>query len=63
METVHVELPDEGEEVVVFEVPGEDLGGQSVDVFDNKGLPSRQPFDDVFVLRVLSQGRGTSTIR
>jgi hypothetical protein len=55
VEAVHVELADEGEEVVVFEVLGEDFGGQASDASDYEGVALGGPADYVGVGRVLGQ--------
>ncbi len=39
-----------------------DLSGESVDIFDNKAVSIIAPGNDVLILGVLSQGKGTSTI-
>jgi hypothetical protein len=63
VEAVHVELPDEGEEVVVLEVLGEDLGGQPSDILYDECLAVLSPSYYVSVLRVLTRTISTSTMR
>ncbi len=63
VEAVHVELADEGQEVVVFEVLGEDFGGEAGDIFDNERIAFRSPANDLLVVRVLPKINDTSTIR
>jgi len=62
VESVHVELAHEGEEVVVFEVLREDLVGQPADALDNEAVSLWTPLDDVRVGRVLTRRTTTSTI-
>jgi hypothetical protein len=54
VESVHVELPDEGEEVVVFEVLREDLRGEPVHILHHKCLTIGSPLDNASIVRVLS---------
>ena len=63
VEPVHVELPHEGEEVVVLEVRREDLGGQPADALYYEGVALGSPADDIAVARVLARGRSTSMMR
>lgn len=63
MESIHVELPDKRQEVVVFEVLGEDLSSKARDIFDNERVTFRSPSDNILILRVLNDGMCTSTIR
>lgn len=62
VETVHVQLSDEGEKIVVLEVLWEDFSGEPVNIFDDKGLSVWSPANDVFILFILSKGPFTSTI-
>lgn len=62
VKTVHVELSDEGEKIIVFEVLREYLCGEPSDIFDSKGIAIWRPVNDLLVLRVLSKVKHTSTI-
>lgn len=46
----------------MFKVFWEDLGGQFVDVFDDKTMAIFAPGYDVFILGILGKGMSTSTI-
>ncbi len=62
VKTVHVELADEWGKVAVLKMFGKNLSGESVDIFDNKAVSIFAPGNDVLIVGVLSQGKGTSTI-
>jgi hypothetical protein len=53
VEAVHIELPDEGVDVPVPEVLGEDMVLELVDLFDGKLASVGHPVDDGLVLFVL----------
>jgi hypothetical protein len=53
MEAVHVELADEGVDVAVPEVFGEDVVLEVIDLLDGKLAPVRHPVDDRLVVLVL----------
>lgn len=55
VEVVHVELPDEGGEVIVLEVAGEDAFYEIWQVFNHEGLAIFRPFHDLIILRVLKK--------
>jgi hypothetical protein len=61
-ETVHVELADEGGEVAMLEVDGEDVFGKLGDVLDIEGIGGGSPTDRVGNGLVLSSTRRTSSI-
>ncbi len=54
MKTVHVELADEWSEVTMFKMFGENLGSQSVDIFDYETMAILTPAYNLFILGVLS---------
>lgn len=49
VEIVHIELPDKGGELFVFEILGKDLVFKAFFVFDDKGVALVGPLDDVGV--------------
>lgn len=53
VEVVHVELANEGGEVGVLEVLGEDVVGEGEDVLDHEGVAPLGPGDDALVVLVL----------
>lgn len=53
METIHVELSDEGVDVSVSEVFGEDMILKLIYLFDSKFTPVGHPVYDSFILFVL----------
>ena len=53
VEVVHVELPHEGGEVVVFEVGGQHLVNELRQVFHHEGLAIVHPADDLVVVDIL----------
>ena len=53
VETVHVELSDEWSEVTMFKMFGENLGSQSVNVFDDETMTIFAPTYYVLILGVL----------
>ena len=61
-EAVHVELPDEGGEIPVFEVAGQNLLGKFADVFYVKWIAGRCPAQNGLQLTVLPKPTRTSTI-
>jgi hypothetical protein len=60
--SVHVELPDEGGEVLVLEVPRENVLGESGHALDIEGIPSCGPPDHRLYLRILCYTQSTYTI-
>ena len=56
---VHVELANEGWEIIVFEKPWQDSFSEVADVFDVERVAGTGPWDDVVDGVVLSKGMGT----
>ena len=61
-ETIHVELPDKRQKIVVLEMFRKNLIGQPCNILNNKSVAIRSPLNDIFVLRILDKMRDTSTI-
>lgn len=56
---VHVELANEGWEIIVFEKPWQDSFSEVADVFDVERVVGTGPWDDVVDGGVLSKVMGT----
>lgn len=63
MKSIHVELADKRQEVVVFEVLREDLRCQARDILHNKRVAFRSPTNDILIVGILNEQKGTSTMR
>ena len=61
-ETIHVELPDKRQKIIMLEMFRKNLIGQPCNILDDKGIAIRSPLNDIFVLRILDKMRDTSTI-
>jgi len=62
VEAVHVELANEGGEVVVFEVLGQNLLSEPSNALYGEGVPGGSPLDDFRVVPALNQIDATSII-
>ena len=61
-EAVHIELADKGREVSMFEVYGENIFGESGDIFDIKTILRVSPSNNRLNLSILDNERHTSSI-
>jgi len=55
-EAVHVELPDEGSKITMFEINRKNILSEACDTLDGEGITSRCPRNDVRVAVILNRG-------